>query len=353
MQVTVINQLVIFFLVLFAGQAGVCADPLRPEDLIGLKAMAFAAHQTNYSGTFVYQYGGHVETSRITHIVDQDGEHGRLESLDGPRREIIRHNDEVWCDVGNGKVRIALRQGVSQFPALLPEQLNLLSKNYLIKQAEQMRLAGYNARAIIFKPKDNLRYTHKMWAENVSGLLLKSEVLDEHSDVIEQYSFTQLSIGGDIDRTWISPNLPTVDTHERAVQHASPAHKNTNDDETPHDGVARFAQNSQKLIASNFVSGWRVDALPEGFKKIAELRRQMRGRDIPVTQIVFSDGLAGISVFIEKSDSDSDDHTGLSSQGIIQVYSKLVDDQLITVVGEVPPRTVMQIADSVRNGADH
>ena len=353
MQVTLINQFFVCVLVLFAGQAAVSADPVRAEDLIGLKAMAFAAHQTNYSGTFVYQYGGHVETSRITHIVDQEGEHGRLESLDGPRREIIRHNDEVWCDVGNGKVRVSLLQGVHQFPALLPEQLNLLNKNYLIKQAEEMRLAGYNARAVIFKPKDNLRYTHKMWAENVSGLLLKSEVLDEHNDVIEQYSFTQLSIGGDIDRTWISPNLPTVDTHERAVQHASPAHKNTNDDETPHDGVARFAQNSQKLIASNFVSGWRVDALPEGFKKIAELRRQMRGRDIPVTQIVFSDGLAGISVFIEKSDSDSDDHTGLSSQGIIQVYSKLVDDQLITVVGEVPPRTVMQIADSVRNGADH
>lgn len=353
MQVTLINPGVICLFVLFAGQAAVSADPIRPEDLNGLKAMAFAAHQTNYSGTFVYQYGGHVETSRITHIVDQDGEHGRLESLDGPRREIIRHNDEVWCDIGNGKVRVALRQGVHQFPALLPEQLNLLNKNYLIKQAEEMRLAGYNARAIIFKPKDNLRYTHKMWAENVSGLLLKSEVLDEHSDVIEQYSFTQLSIGGDIDRTWISPDQPAVDGHDHVVQHSNQAHKNTNEDEVSHDGAPRSGQNSQKLVAPNFVSGWRVDALPAGFKKIAELRRQMRGRDIPVTQIVFSDGLAGISVFIEKSDSDSDEHTGLSSQGIIQVYSKVIDDQLVTVVGEVPPRTVMQIADSVRNGADH
>ena len=353
MQVIVINQLVICVLALFIGQAAVSADPIRSEDLIGLKAMAFAAHQTNYSGTFVYQYGGHVETSRITHIVDQDGEHGRLESLDGPRREIIRHNDEVWCDVGNGRVRVALSQGVHQFPALLPEQLNLLNKNYLIKQAEQMRLSGYTARAIIFKPKDNLRYTHKMWAENVSGLLLKSEVLDERSDVIEQYSFTQLSIGGDMDRTWISPGASAVEAHDRVVQHGNPVRKNTNEDESPHDGVPRSNQNSQKLIATNYVSGWRVDALPEGFKKIAELRRLMRGRDIPVTQIVFSDGLAGISVFIEKSDSDSDDHTGLSSQGVIQVYSKLVDDQLVTVVGEVPPRTVMQIADSVRNGADH
>jgi negative regulator of sigma E activity len=39
----------------------------------------------------------------------------------------------------------------------------------------------------------------------------------------------------------------------------------------------------------------------------------------------------------------------LSSQGIIQIYSRAIDDEhLVTVVGEVPPQTVMQVADSVR-----
>jgi sigma-E factor negative regulatory protein RseB len=349
-QVVVIKPVLLAVALLLAAVTGACADPMPQENLNWLKTMAFAAHQTNYSGTFVYQYGGHVETSRITHIVDRDGEHGRLESLDGPRREIVRHNDEVWCDMGSGRVKVALRQGGREFPALLPEQLSLLNNNYLIKPMEEMRLAGFHAHAIVFQPKDNLRYTHKMWADSVSGLLLKSEVLDERGSIVEQYTFTQLSIGGDIDRTWIVVNPLAAGLRANIVQHASQANKVIHEDDLPHDSDQHLARNIPKLAASPIVSGWRVDALPEGFKKIAELRRQLRGRDAPVIQMVFSDGLAGISVFIEKSDGDEDDHSGLSSQGLIQIYSKLVDNQLITVVGEVPPRTVMQVADSVRNG---
>jgi sigma-E factor negative regulatory protein RseB len=325
----------------------VCAEPIHQNDLDWLRTMAFAAHQIDYSGTFVYQYGDHVETSRITHIMDRDGEYGRLESLDGTRREIIRHNNQVWCDMGNGKVKVEQHQGRREFPALLPEQITLLSKNYLVKPEEEIRLAGFQARTLVFQPRDNLRYTHRMWADSTSGLLLKSEVLDEHGAVIEQYSFTQLSIGGNIDRTWIIANQPAIDFHAQDPHHD---HKTHDTHDSPHEGDPHFAQSASRIATSHIVSGWRVDALPDGFKKIAELRRQLHGRDAPVIQMVYSDGLAGISVFIEKSDNDEDDHPGLSSQGVIQVYSKLVDDQLITVVGEVPPRTVMQVADSVRNG---
>jgi len=337
-------------LLLLAATTGAGADPIRQDALNWLQTMSFAAHQTDYSGTFVYQYGEHVEISRITHITDRDGEHGRLESLDGPRREIIRHNDQVWCDLGGGKVKMEQRQGGREFPALLPEQLTLLNNNYLIKPAEEVRLAGFQAHAMIFQPKDNLRYTHKMWADSVSGLLLKSQVLDERGGVIEQYSFTQLSIGGDIDRKWIAANQPVVGSHAHDVQDANHTHKQHDDQDLPLDGDQHLAHNLSKLAVSPVASGWQVDALPTGFKKIAEVRRQLRGRDTPVIQMVFSDGLAGISVFIEKADHDEDDHSGLSSQGVIQVYSKLVGDQLVTVVGEVPPRTVMQVADSVRNG---
>jgi sigma-E factor negative regulatory protein RseB len=329
------------FLLLIAVNGPAGADPLRQDALDWLQTMAFAAHQTDYSGTFMYQYGDHVETSRITHIVDRDGEHDRLESLDGPRREIIRHNDQVWCDMGDGKVKMEQRQGGREFPALLPEQLSLLNENYLIRPAEEVRLAGFHAHAVVFQPKDNLRYTHKMWADSVSGLLLKSEVLDEHGGVIEQYSFTQLNIGGDIDRKWITASQAEVGSHAHKLHYTHSSSGRVD---------PRLDNSFPTTAASPIVSGWQVDALPAGFRKIAEVRRKLHGRDAPVIQMVYSDGLSGISVFIEKSDSDEDDHSGLSSQGVIQIYSKLVNDQLITVVGEVPPRTVMQVADSVRNG---
>ncbi|MFI4923477.1 MAG: sigma-E factor regulatory protein RseB domain-containing protein, partial [Burkholderiales bacterium] len=70
--------------------------PMAPDDALSwLQKIATAAHELNYSGTFIYQYGIHTETSRIVHAVDSSGEHEKLEILDGLPREIIRNNDEV------------------------------------------------------------------------------------------------------------------------------------------------------------------------------------------------------------------------------------------------------------------
>ena len=313
---------------LLATVPGAYADPLWQDELNWLKVMAFASHQTDYSGTFLYQYGNHVEVSRITHVVDRDGEHSRLESLDGVRREIILNNDQVLCYLGDSRVKLKERQGNRVFPSLLPEQLSLLNENYLIKQVEEGKVAGFHAHAMVFQPKDNLRYIHKMWAHSDSGLLLKAEVLDERGRVIEQNTFIQLTMGGNIDRSWIAADKPDAVLIAHKQHHAL----------------------LSKAEALTDASGWQVDMLPAGFKKIIELRRPMFGKKAPVTQLVFSDGLAGISVFIESSDGDRDDHTGLSSQGAMQVYSKVAGDHLITVVGEVPPSTVMRVADSVRYG---
>lgn len=302
------------------------ADPLNAHDETDwLKTMAFAAHQTNYSGIFVFQSGERIEISRITHLTDQDGEHERLEGLEGGRREIVRNNDQVWMYMGDHKVRMEKRQMRRAFPALLPEQVAALNENYLVKQAEEDRVADFHAHTVVFQPKDNLRYTRKMWADNASGLLLKAVVLDERGHIIEEYAFTQLTIGGNIDNKWIVREK-TVPALAQKLQL------------TPLPKVEELAVSS----------GWQVDALPPGFKKVLEMRRPLRKNKEPAIHIVFTDGLAGVSVFIEKVTDATDLHVGLSGQGAAHVYNRLVGEYLVTVVGEVPPRTVMQIADSVR-----
>ncbi|TAN80481.1 MAG: hypothetical protein EPN14_05340, partial [Gallionella sp.] len=124
----------------------------RQVSLDWLKVVAFAAHQTNYSGVFVYQYGNRVETSRITHVAEPDGEYEKLESLDGPKREIIRHHGQVWCYVHHRMVQVDSQQGHSRFPSLLPEQLSALSANYQVTGAGVERVAGYNTQVILFQP---------------------------------------------------------------------------------------------------------------------------------------------------------------------------------------------------------
>lgn len=304
-------------LLLVVGNA--CAEG-RQVSLDWLKTMAFAGHQTDYSGVFVYQYGNRVETSRITHVVEADGEYEKLECLDGPKREIIRHNGHVW-EFHNHKMVRTSSQGRGKFPSLLPEQLSALSANYQASQVGVERVAGYDAQVILFQPRDNLRYAHKLWAHNASGLLLKASVLDDRKQPVEQYTFTQLQIGG-IDRSWIksTPAAAEDHVHGKRAEAGEPVN-----------------------------SGWVVDALPAGFRKTMEIRRPMRGRHAPVTQLVFSDGLSAISVFVEPDDGDDDDVNGLSSRGAMNLYHKVANGHLVTVVGEVPARTVMQVADSLRN----
>jgi len=318
LQVAVRVVLASLLLVMAAGARG--AE--RQVSLDWLKVVAFAAHQTDYSGVFVYQYDNRVETSRITHVVEADGEYERLESLDGPKREIVRHHGQVWCYINHRMVQVDSRQVRGRFPALLPEQISTLSENYRASEVGMERVAGYDAQVILFQPRDNSRYFYKMWAHTGSGLLLKAAVLGSRNQVIEQYAFTQLQVGGNIDRSWVAANLPR--------RNAVPA------PQEPTGGVP-------------INSGWVADALPAGFRKTMEIQRPMRGKHAPVTQIVFSDGLSAISIFVEPADGDEDDkEERLSSRGAVNLYRKIQDRYLITVVGEVPPQTVMQVLESVR-----
>ena len=323
-------------LLLAAGNA--CAGD-RQGSLDWLKIVAFAAHQTDYSGVFVYQYGNRVETSRITHIVEPDSEYERLESLDGPKREIIRHHGQVWCYINHKMVQVGSRQMNSRFPALLPEQISALNANYQVKEAGVERVAGYNTQAILFQPRDNLRYTHKIWAHTDTGLLLKTAVLDDKNQVVEQYAFTQLQIGGGVDRSWLKPDASGANPVP-----GKPASAGRKPGASA--GLHEMPEAAKGGIPIN--SGWVVDAMPPGFKKTMEVERPMRGKHAPVTQLVFSDGLSAISIFIEPADGDEDDVEGLSSRGAVNLYHKVLDKHLATVVGEVPPRTVMQVLDSIR-----
>ncbi|MDD5058589.1 MAG: MucB/RseB C-terminal domain-containing protein [Sideroxydans sp.] len=308
------------------GAVSAFADAASVDESDKLKTIAFAAHQNDYSGVYVHQSGGRVGMSRITHVSEKDGEHERREELDGAKREIIRSNGQVWLFADGHHVKMEMRRIRPAFPALLPEQIATLKENYAVTREEDDEVAGYHAQTFIFQPRDNLRYSRKMWADSTTGLLLKAVVLDDRGYVIEQYAFMELNINGNIDHSWIVREKAPAEESARQL-HPAPLPK-----------AESLAEHCD----------WQVDALPAGFKKILEMRRPFRENKEPVIHLVFSDGLAGISVFIEKTNGTTNLHYGLVGQGEVNIYSRIVGDSLVTVVGEVPAKTVIQIADSVR-----
>jgi sigma-E factor negative regulatory protein RseB len=284
-----------------------------------LDRAADAAQKQNYVGTIAYQHGGRFETSRLVHLNEQGREYEKLVNLDGPAREVIRMNGEVRCYFPDTKViRVEPRTFRNAFPSLSPQQQAALTDFYTFRMAGRERVAGIETQAWVFEPKDGLRYGHKFWADPTSGLLVKARIFDDRNETVEQFAFTEIAIGTKIDREQVKPTWPVTPPDWQVRQAAPEDAKDT---------------------------GWTVMRPPPGFVKIVDGYRRLRGAR-EVAHLVYSDGLVAVSVFIEPIGAAAHPF-GVSRQGGINVFVRQQDDNLVTVLGEVPVATVRQIAHSV------
>lgn len=299
------------------------ASNARADDAMAwLARAAQAARKLDYVGTIIYQIGPRVESSRITHLNDDGREYAKLVNLDGPAREVVRSQGEVRCYYPDAKlVRVEPRTFRNVFPSLSSEQQQSLSRFYQFRVIGADRVGGRPVQVVVFEPKDGLRYGHRFWSDDATGLLLKARVLNERGDGIEQFAFSDLTINARIDRAMVEPSWPVVPSDWQVLERAS-------GDVTPQE------------------TGWVVTRVPPGFAKIMEGFRKLRGRRERVAHLVFSDGLVSVSVFVEPLVAASAP-AGLLQKGGLNVYSIKQNDHLITVMGEAPGATVRQIAHSV------
>jgi sigma-E factor negative regulatory protein RseB len=291
------------------------AQAQSPEALDWLRKIHDATQKLSYSGTFVYQSAGRAETSKITRYVDANGDIEKLEVMDGVPREIVRTKDTVRCYLPDSKVvKVDRRSGERDFPALLPQRVTALARHYDIALGENRRIAGFDCRAVVLTPRDNLRYGYRLYADTATGMLLKAITFDSEGQDIEQIMFTQLTIGN-ISRDRVKPRY-AAGTWRIEDAAAAPAE----------------------------LTGWSVNTELPGFRKVVELRRRLESKS--VGQVVYSDGLAAVSVFIEPLAARSVP-TGLASMGAIHIYTREVANHMVTVVGEAPAVSVQRIADAV------
>jgi sigma-E factor negative regulatory protein RseB len=301
--------------------AGWAQAQTSPEALEWLRKIYQATDKLSYTGTFVYQQGERTETSRIMRLAGAAGGMEKLEVLDGTPREILRTRDEIRCYLPESRtVKVYHRSDQRAFPALLPERVSGLAEHYAITMGEARRIAGYECRAILLTPKDDLRYGYRLWADARSGMLLKAQTFDRDGHTMEQFTFTHLEIGN-VPRERLRP--------PRAAQ-------------------GWRVEQADMAPADLSRSGWSVGAELPGFRKIVEIRRMLRDAQ-PVAQMVYSDGLAAVSVFIEPMPGRAEAaRIGISSMGAVNVYTREVAHHLVTVVGEAPASSVQRIGNTVQ-----
>jgi sigma-E factor negative regulatory protein RseB len=290
----------------------------QSQDTLGwLRKMQAATQRLSYVGTFVYQSAGRTETSRITRYVDPSGDIEKLEVMNGVPREVVRTRDTVRCYLPESRVVKVDRRIERDFPALLPEHIPALARHYDISLGDSQRIAGFDCQTVLLQPKDNLRYGYLLYADVNTGMLVRADTVDAAGQNVEQFMFTQLSFGN-VTRDMVRAR---------------------------HGGKDWRIENARAAPAR--LDGWGLAAELPGFQKITELKRQL-GDSRAAGQMVFSDGLAAVSVFIEPLEARRDPvRSGLANMGAINIYTREVANHIVTVVGDAPAISVQRIADAV------
>jgi sigma-E factor negative regulatory protein RseB len=286
-----------------------------------------AATHRNFQGTFVVSGGGAVSSARIAHFCEGPNQFERSESLDGQARHVFRHNDVVttlWP--ASHVATVEQRAMVSEFPALLQAGDDRITDFYDVRKQGAERIAGYEANVLVVTPRDNYRYGYRLWADQATGLLLRADVLGEHSEVLETSAFSDIAIGVKPQPESVLAPMKKLDAYR----------------------VLRPVLTPTKLEAE----GWTQRQMAPGFRQVSCVKRPMdamgesnkANADQQVLQTIYADGLTYVSVFIEPFNPQRHTRPMLASVGPTQTLMQQQGDWWITVVGDVPAATLRMFA---------
>ncbi len=295
-----------------------------------LKRISDADQNQNYQGTFILRKSDNLSALHITHGVDDKGVWESLESLNGEPRKILRHNNRVVSIFPDREI-ITVRHNDKKQPLhpQLPDNIDQFEQFYSMKRLQDDRIANHSSLVVDLLPKDQYRYGYRYWVDKNTGMLLRCDLFDENNIVVEQMMFTSLDY------------LPKIPSQTFEIQ--------------------QFEQFKQQLLDEPEVdvqkpaeAGWRVKRLPRGFMLTQSTMRYSQpsaanpsdSSPLDLLHMVYSDGLASVSVFVEINQGVEKHLQGPSSMGAVNAFGHAVDDFFVTVVGEVPAKTVQLMAQS-------
>ena len=291
-----------------------------------LERMSEALASRNYDGLFTHSTPGQIESMRIVHRVEKGRSLERLVSLDGSGREVVRTREEVHAYLPDRKVVLVEPRGDDgSLLKALPTPGPKLDKYYDLSVRKGHKILGRDIVLIDVRPKDGYRYGYRLWLDEATAMPLRSVVGDDAGRQIEQILFTRLELKDKIPSKDIEPTVDATGF--------------------------QWIRTDRKLAAMPQLpanQGWRPVRVPPGFRLVASRLQLMPGSPMPAQHLIFSDGIAAISVFIEPATPGGGPRPPeASSMGSANAYSTSIQGHVVTAIGEVPAATVREIASSV------
>ena len=303
----------------FAAECVVAGDPGTPQDWID--RMGNAVQVTSYEGTVVRVRDGKVDTYKVAHTVKDGVIREKVVIQDGNGLEIIRNGNEVHFILPDSKsVLVEEWDEQSTFFSTLPTSQVRFGSEYDVSIVRTERVAGRKAVLLAIRPHDEFRFGHRIWLDTQTGFPLQTRLIGDGGETIEQVKFADINLDKEIESSALAPSISTENF--------------------------RWFVNPKPRISHEVPTPWGSEDLPPGFRVVSSHAETVSGSDEPLVHVLYSDGLANVSVFIEPAGGAipaSHSRVGSSNSFSIQI-----EGHQVTAVGEVPPRTVERIASSMK-----
>lgn len=299
-----------------------------------LQRMSAADQNQSYQGTFILRKSDDLSTLRVTHSNDEEGDWESLEALNGEPRKIVRRNNKVVSVFPNRNlVTIRIDATKKSLHRQLPENIDQLELFYSINMLPDDRIANYPTLVLDLIPIDKLRYGYRYWVDKNTGMLLRCDLVAEDGTVVEQMMFTSLDYLAQAPAQAF--DLKQFENYRQLLLDAPKIDDLENGTPPP----------------------WVVNMLPKGFMLTQVMRHYSQssaGKNVAdrkdaqpnLLHLVYSDGLASVSVFIEKNMAAAKHLQGSMTMGAVNAFGLPIGDYFVTVVGEVPAKTVRSMAQS-------
>jgi sigma-E factor negative regulatory protein RseB len=265
-----------------------------------------------------------VEMLRIIHRVQDGTVSERLASLDGSGREFIRSGASLACYLPDKRTVLVEQRPPQESLVGFPAVNDQTATFYDIREVARTRFNRRDTHVITVSPKDEYRYGYRLWIDDSTAMPLKTQLCDAHGRVIEQIVFASLTLPSRIPDTAFRPEVSTA-------------------------GFQWLRNEPPTQAPPAAVLAWQALRLPPGFRMTVRSAQTLPGSAAPVDHIVFSDGFASVSVFVEAQQPGSGPTApATATVGSSSAFSTVVDGHKVTAVGEVPPATVEFIATQVK-----
>ena len=184
-------------------------------------------------------------------------------------------------------VLLEARKDLSPLVAALPSYSEDLEPHYELTLYATARVAKRATQMLSIKPRDEFRYGYMLWLDKATAMPLKSQLTDEKGEIVEQNLFTGIEMLESIPLDALDPTIDTTGFE-----------------------WLRPPESTQLTSEVRPEVPWRASSLPGGFKLSVATQSAIAGSETPVEHLVYSDGLATVSVFIEDPNTKAEVRRG-------------------------------------------